>query len=97
VTDSNTIASIESTLSEIVIDLVQDWGLDLNGNIGGRTRLVADLEFASVDIIQFCVAIEEHYDFKFGFQDLLMNNGSYINDLTISQTAEFMHGKLQGR
>ena len=67
--------------------------------ISGKTLLVNDLEFASVDIIQLCVAIEEHYERKIGFQDLLMNEGSYVSDLSIAQMAEFIDGKLneQGR
>ena len=88
--------AIEKTLAGILEDLVQDWGIDLNGGIGGKTLLVNDLEFVSVDIIQLCVAIEQHYDRKFGFQDLLMNNGSYVSDLSITQMAEFLAAKLQG-
>jgi acyl carrier protein len=87
---------IATTLAGIVGDLTQDWGIDTNGGITGKTRLVHDLEFASVDIIQLCVAIEQHYGRKFGFQDLLMKNGSYISDLTISQMADFLGGRLQG-
>lgn len=89
--------AIETTLTGIVEDLVQDWGIDLNGGVGGKTLLVNDLEFASVDIIQLCVAIEQHYDRKFGFQDLLMVNGSYVSDLSITQMADFVTIKLQGR
>ncbi len=87
---------IENTLIEIVEDLVLDWGIDLNGGLKGKTLLVNDLEFASVDIIQLCVAIEQNYDRKFGFQDLLMKNGSYVSDLSITQVAEFLSGTLQG-
>jgi acyl carrier protein len=89
--------AIEKTVAVIVDDLVQDWGIDLNGGITGKTLLVQDLEFASVDIIQLCVAIEQHYERKFGFQDLLMKNGSYVSDLSITQLAEFLNHKLQGR
>ena len=61
------------------------------------TRLVADMEFASVDIIQLMVAIEEHYNRpKMGFQDLLMNDGSYVDDLSIGQVIDFVHAKLTG-
>jgi len=87
---------IEKTLIEIVEDLVFDWGIDLNGGLRGKTLLVDDLEFASVDIIQLCVAIEQNYDRKFGFQDLLMKNGSYVSDLSISQVAEFLSSTMQG-
>ncbi len=93
----NTKDAIEKTLAGIVEDLVQDWGIDLNGGVSGKTLLVNDLEFASVDIIQLCVAIEQHYDRKFGFQDLLMKKGSYVSDLSITQMAEFLAVKLQGR
>ncbi len=86
--------SMEAVLVEIVEDLVQDWGLDLDDNISGGTTLVNDLEFASVDIIQLCVAIEEHYEKKIGFQDLLMNDGSYVSDLSISQIESYVKSKL---
>ena len=68
----------------------------MNGGLQGKTLLVNDLEFASVDIIQLCVAIEQSYDRKFGFQNLLMKNGSYVSDLSISQVAEFLSGSMQG-
>ena len=93
---TTTKAEIEKSLIEIIEDLVQDWGLDLNGGITGKTLLANDLEFASVDIIQLCVAIEEHYDRKFGFQDLLMQNGSYVTDLAVTQWVDFLDAKLQG-
>lgn len=88
--------AIEKTLAEIVEDIIEDWGLDLDGGINGSTRLVADLEFASVDIIQLCVAIEQHYGQKMGFQDLLMKNGSYVSDLSIAQMADFLVDRIKG-
>lgn len=90
-------AAIEPILIGIVTDMVQDWGISLNGGINNQTLMVADLEFASVDIIQLCVAIEQHYNTKFNFQDLLMNNGRYISDLSIAQMAEFLHNRLEER
>jgi acyl carrier protein len=88
------INEIEKTLVNIVQDLIQDWGLDLEDDLGGHTTLVKDLEFASVDIIQLCVAIEEHYEKKIGFQNLLMIDGSYVSDLSISQIADFIIDKI---
>lgn len=89
-----TIECIEKTLIEIVEDLIQDWGLDLDGGMSKHTMLVKDLEFASVDIIQLCVAIEEHYGHKIGFQALLMKDGSYVSDLSITQTANYIVDKI---
>lgn len=84
----------EQTVVTVVEDLIQDWGLDLDEGIGGQTMLVADLEFASVDIIQLCVALEQHFERKLGFQDLLMDGGSYVGDLSISSIAEFVNTRL---
>jgi acyl carrier protein len=82
---------------EIVEDLTQDWGLDLEEPISLETSLVSDLEFASVDVIQLCVAIEEYYNqSKMGFQDLLMVDGRYVDDLTVKQFAEFLNQNFSG-
>lgn len=93
----STSTAIEQTLVAIVADLIQDWGLELDNGITGCTRLVADLEFSSIDIIQLCVATEQHYQQKMGFQNLLMKDGSYVSDLSIAQMAEFIGDKVQGR
>ena len=87
--------AVKTVLIEIVEDLVQDWGLDLDGPINGETRLVNDLNFASVDIIQLCVAVEEHYGRKMKFQDLLMQDGSYLRDLGLSRMGAFVAERLE--
>lgn len=92
---SETELVVTSVLLEIVEDLIQDWGLDLDGPISGTTHLVADLDFASVDIIQLCVATEEHYERKMGFQDLLMQDGSYVEDLALAEMVRFIVKKLE--
>ena len=85
----------EKTVIAVVADLVQDWGLDLAEPISGSTMLVEHLEFASVDIIQLCVALEQSYERKLGFHDLLMRDGSYVGDLSMAQIAAFVESKLQ--
>ena len=86
--------AIEKTLVEIVEDLIQDWGIDLDDGVAGTALLVNDLDFASVDIIQLCVAIEQRYDRKIGFQDLLMKESSYVSDLSIAQMVDFLVDKI---
>jgi acyl carrier protein len=86
--------TIEQSIIAIVEDLTQDWGLEVEG-IGGGTLLVEELDFASVDIIQLCVAIEQHFDRKLGFKDLLLVNGSYVHDLTIAQIADFVAARIE--
>lgn len=84
------------TVVAIVEDLTQDWGIELEGPAGAQTMVVADLEFASVDIIQLCVALEQCYGRRFGFQDLLMKDGSYVGDLSLGQLAAFVEARLKG-
>jgi acyl carrier protein len=84
-----------ATVVAIVDDLTQDWGLDRDKPTDGSTMVVADLEFASVDIIQLCVALEQCYGRRFGFQDLLMKDGSYVGDLSLAQLAAFIDTRLK--
>ena len=87
-------ATTIDTVVAIVDDLTQDWGLELNDPIGAGTLVAGDLQFASVDIIQLCVALEQCYGRRFGFQDLLMKDGSYVGDLSLGQFAAFVDAKL---
>ena len=67
----------------------------MEGPIASETRLAKELDFVSVDFIQLLVAIEQHYGRKFGFQDLVMKNGSYVSDLTISQIVNFVGNAMK--
>lgn len=78
----------------IMEDLITDWGLDLEEPVGAGTLLAADLQFASVDIIQLCVALEQAFERRLGFQDLLMKDGSYVGDLSLVQFAQFIAARL---
>jgi len=84
-----------NTVIAVVGDLIQDWVLDLDAPISADTLLAQDLEFASVDIIQLCVALERSYDRRFGFQDLLMKDGSYVGDVSVGAFAEFIDANLR--
>ncbi len=87
--------SAEATVIAVIEDLIQDWGLELDGGVNPQTQLVANLEFASVDIIQLCVALEQAYERKLGFQNLLMKDGSYVGDLSVAQIGDFIETRLQ--
>src|SRR5438128_8425576 len=79
----------------IIADMICDWGVEVDDPIGVHTRLVADLEYGSVDIIHLIVAIEEHFRRpRMGFQELLMKDNRYVDDLTVGQIAAFVGRKL---
>jgi acyl carrier protein len=55
------------------------------------TRLLADLGFESIDIIQLVVAIQEEIlKCKLSFDKLLMKDGRYVDDLSIGQIADYL-------
>ena len=43
---------------------------------------------------KFDAALEQCYGRRFGFQDLLMKDGSYVGDLTLGQFAAFVDTNL---
>jgi acyl carrier protein len=88
-------SQVQSDIVSILKDMTQEWELDLN-DISLETHLVEDLGFGSIDIIQLVVAIEEHFKQKLGFNELLMNDGQYVDDLSIEELVSFISRKLQG-
>ncbi|HAA26505.1 MAG TPA: acyl carrier protein [Cyanobacteria bacterium UBA8553] len=90
-----TVNQVQSDIIGILKDITQEWELDFN-DINPGTHLVADLGFSSIDIIQLVVALEEHFKQKLGFNELLMNDGQYIDDLSIEELVSFVSRKLQG-
>ena len=84
---------ISERLKATVADFVEDWGLD--AALGPDTTLVGDLEFDSIDVIQLVVAIEGAFGTRsLGFQDLLMQGGRYVDDLSLGQIEAFLETRL---
>jgi acyl carrier protein len=84
----------DEILSKLIIilkDFTQDWDSEFGGDYGRETRLLGELGFESIDIIQFIVAIEEDLGLhKTPFDKLLMKDGRYVDDLSIGQIADFL-------
>lgn len=86
-------AEISQKLHQTLAEFVADWGLDVD--IGEATSLVEDLEFDSIDVIQFVVAVENAFQSRnLGFQSLLMQDGRYVDDLSVGQIEAFLSKKL---
>jgi len=80
---------------EILKDLTSDWDLDFGSDITPETLLVADLEFESIDVVQFVVQIEELFQRKdLPLEKLLMVDGRYRDDMRVEEVADFLHENL---
>jgi acyl carrier protein len=84
---------ISQRLRGTLAEFVADWGVD--AEIVATTRIAADLEFDSIDVIQFVIAMERAFGTRnLGFQNLLMQDGRYVDDLTVGQIETFLAGRL---
>jgi len=85
--------TVNQTVVTVLADFVRDWGLDVD--ITPETTLVGDLNFDSIDVIQLTVALERAFGSrKIGFQDLLMQGGRYVDDLSVAQFQAFLETRL---
>ena len=85
--------AIEGQVIQTLKDFIEDWGLD--ADVSPQTTIVEDLEFDSIDVIQFTVELEKVFgNRKLGFQELLMKDGRYVDDLSVTEFADFLAGKL---
>jgi len=84
--------AILQRLKDVLEDFIEDWDIELEEAIGRDTLLLADLEFESIDIIQLVVAIEETFGKrKLPFEQVLMKDGRYVDDLSVGAIADFLH------
>jgi acyl carrier protein len=87
--------AVESKVIATANKTIEDWGLDLPGEITRDTRLMEDLSFESIDIVQFAVGIERAFDRKgLPFEKLFLKDGAYVDDITISEVTDFLCAEL---
>ena len=86
---------IESTIVNLIKTMTEDWDMDFEGEIDLETRLIEDLSFESIDVVQLVLQIETHYNRKdLPFETLLMEDGEYVEDLKLSQVVDFLENHL---
>lgn len=89
----------EKTVQQVVIGLVEDfvadWGLD-DLEIGNQTMLKADIGFDSSDTMQLFAAISEYYSHvEFRFQELVVQDEKFVDDLSLGQVIVFVLKQLK--
>jgi acyl carrier protein len=87
--------AIESKVIAVANETIADWDLDLPAGITRDTRLIEDLSFESIDIVQFAVGIERALERKgLPFEKLFMKDGAYVDDITIAEVTDFLCAEL---
>jgi acyl carrier protein len=86
---------ITSSLIAILNDMTSEWDYDYSGGITPETQLIKNLGFESIDVVQFVGAIEEHFQRKdLPFEEVLMKNGRYVEEILVSDFVEFLNKHL---
>jgi acyl carrier protein len=87
---SVTLSTVIATLRE----LIRDW--EIEEPIGSDTRVVADLGFESIDLIQMVAALEQAFrPRRVSFVDLLVANGRYVDDLSVDEIVDGIEVRIR--
>jgi acyl carrier protein len=87
--------AILNALIAILEDMTSDWDTEFESSIGPDTRLIEDLAFESIDIVQFIVAIEEKFKRRgMPYEEFLMTEGRYVDEIKVSDVVAFLNCHL---
>ena len=87
---------IETQVIAVLENMTADWELEDGGKIEPETRLMEDLAFESIDVVQLVVALEKNFERKgLPFEQLFMRDGDYVDELEVKEIVEFLHKNLQ--
>jgi acyl carrier protein len=86
---------IFAEIARILEEMTSDWDIDFSGGIKPETRIIADLQFESIDVVQFIVQIETFFHRKdLPFEKLLMVDERYRDDFTVEEMVTFLYTYL---
>ncbi len=87
---------LKSTVIGVLHETIRDWDLELEEEIGSETKLIEELAFESIDIVQFFVALEQALERKdLHFEKLLIKEGAYVDDVSVNEIVDFVALELQ--
>jgi acyl carrier protein len=81
------------TVISALEELMQDW--EIEDPIRSDTRVVADLGFESIDLIQMISFLEKAFRLRSGsLVDILVIDGRYVDDLLVGEIAEIIGSRI---
>lgn len=82
---------VADTVLRVIQDMTSDWDLQTGKPLGLDTMLIGDLAFESIDVVQLVVSLEEAFSKRsIPFDRLLMEEGRYVEDLSVGQVVGFL-------
>lgn len=87
---------IQSQVINILQEMTADWEMDHDEVIEPETRLMEDLAFESLDVVQLVVALEKGLDRKgLPFEKLFMQDGDYVDEISVREIVDFLIENLK--
>ncbi len=87
--------AIQVKVITVLQDMIADWDLDDVNEIDAETKLMEDLAFESLDVVQFVVALEKEFERKnLPFQNLFMHDGDYVDEIKVKEVVEFLNKNI---
>lgn len=86
---------IHESIEEILRGMTKGWDLD-DEQLGPETQLVSDLGFSSVDIIHLMASMEMRFNQKMPYDEIVMRDGRYVDDLSLRELADFVERNFDG-
>lgn len=87
--------AIEAGVVAILKDMTSDWDVDFSGEMDASTRLVQDLGFQSIDVVQFVQDLEARFKRRgLPFEEFLMKGGGYVEEIEIGDVVAFLQRHL---
>jgi acyl carrier protein len=82
---------IQVGVVNVLQNMVEEWDLDLAEPIGPDTRIIEDLGFESIDLVQLVVGIEEKFGVRgLPYEEVLMKDGAYVTEIHLSDLVDFL-------
>ena len=83
---------IAETIVTTIVNVTQDWSL--SANVGPETRLVAELGFTSMDVIDLFAMLDMAFQVKLPFEQFVIAgaSGEYRQEMTVAELAAFVEG-----
>lgn len=83
------------TVIDVLHDTIRDWDMELEGGMTAATTLLGDLAFESIDVVQFAVALEQSVGRKgLPFEKLFIEDGAYVDDVSVEEIVDFLAAEL---
>jgi acyl carrier protein len=90
---SSTRDRLRADVLDILLEKVKKLDSSFSGTLTEETRLFGDLDFESVSMVEFCMALGKHFRTKLPFQSLVFRDGKF-QDFTVGELVTFLEKHL---